>query len=76
MVLTSLIKIDSKSLHNILFPANRVIKTCEYSENFFVKILTEYNFKQVYVFGSISIVNDVAISEKSYLSSTIGLVKS
>lgn len=76
LVLTSLVKFGSKPIHNKLFPKNKIIETTEYSENFFYKVLTEYNFKKIYIFASISIVNDVNVSERDYLKSTIGLVES
>ncbi len=76
LVLTSLAKFGSKPIHNKFFPKNKVIETTEYSENFFNKVLTDYNFKKIYIFASISVVNDVNVSEKDYLESTVGLVES
>lgn len=76
LVLTSLAKSNSKSIHNKLFPTNKVIKTVKYDVEFFLKLLTNYNFEKIYIFASISTVNDETVSESDYLDSTIGLVKS
>jgi GDPmannose 4,6-dehydratase len=76
LVLTSLAKSNSKSIHNKFFPTNKVIKTVEYNVDFFLKLMTNYNFKKIYIFASISTVNDETVSERDYLDSTIGLVKS
>ena len=75
VILTSLVRNNLESIHRKLFPANKVIETVEYSEEFFLKVLTSFNFKQIYIFGSISIVNDSSSSEKDYIDSTFGLVK-
>ena len=73
---TSLNIKGSKAMHNKLFPRNIIVGTTEYSTDFFVKILSDFNFKQIYIFGSISIVNDHKLSKKEYLKSTVGLVES
>jgi GDPmannose 4,6-dehydratase len=76
LVLTSLKKINTENRHSRLFPHNKIIYTSEYSKEFFRKVIAKFDFKQIYVFGSISIVNDSSYSEKEYLDSTIGLVES
>lgn len=76
MVLTSLGESNSDNLHNKFFPYNKIISTPKYNHDFFVKIFSEFSFDQVYIFGSISIVNDNRFSEQDYFNSTIGLVKS
>jgi GDPmannose 4,6-dehydratase len=76
LVATSLSISKSKAMHSALFPRNIVIQTAEYSTEFFVKILSDFDFKQIYIFGSISIVNDSRLSKKDYFNSTIRLVES
>lgn len=76
LVATSLSIGKSKPMHNALFPRNIIIQTKEYNTEFFTKILSDFDFKQVYIFGSISIVNDYTLTKKDYFNSTIQLVKS
>lgn len=76
IVATSLNISKSKAMHSALFPRNIVIQTADYSTEFFVKIFSDFDFKQIYIFGSISIVNDDKLTKKDYFNSTIELVES
>lgn len=76
VVATTLNAGQSKAVHSKLFPRNIIIETAEYNTDFFVKVLSDFQFKQIYVFGSISIVNDHRLSKSEYFKSTIHLVKS
>lgn len=76
LVATTLNAKESKAVHSKLFPRNIIIDTAEYNTDFFVKVLAEFQFKQIYIFGSISIVNDHRLSKSDYFKSTIDLVES
>jgi GDPmannose 4,6-dehydratase len=76
VVATTLNAKVSKPLHSKLFPQNIIIETAEYNSDFFVKVLSDFQFKQIYIFGSISIVNDHRLSKSEYFKSTIHLVES
>lgn len=76
LILTSLNKKKSVSLHKNYFPENKIIKTSNYNCQFFLRLFSDFHIKQVYIFGSLSVVNEPSISKNEYFESTIGVVKS
>ena len=76
LILTSLDLNNSVPFHKNFFPGNKIVKAKEYSWQFFLKIFSDFKIKQVYIFGSLSIVYDPGTSKDEYYKSTIGLVES
>jgi GDPmannose 4,6-dehydratase len=61
--------------YSIIFPENKIIYTKKYSKDFFIDLFKSIKFDQIYIFSSISAVQDKRYTEEDYIESTFGLVK-